>query len=329
MATTTPQLRPMSIGDLLDSSFRLYRSQFVTFIGIVALLQVPSLILQLLIQLTVGRGPFEAIMQFSMRPPVPRPGQNILELFPINEFLTFYAVSIGVGLFQGLIVQSLMTGALANAVSRSYLRQTTSILDAYRLGARRFGAMVLVTLLVSAMTLVLVGLLFGCIIGVFGAAISSGDQSAQFQSLLIFLAALFAGLLLFLLVLLLLGVRLIFLPQAVFLEGSGPLESFRRSWRLVSGSFWRVLLILVLMTVLAYLISVLPATIVNTALSLSGRPTVERALRNQIITTLIAQVGVIVSLPLQLSLFTLLYYDLRVRKEGYDIELMSRQNAQL
>jgi hypothetical protein len=31
-----------------------------------------------------------------------------------------------------------------------------------------------------------------------------------------------------------------------------------------------------------------------------------------------------VVLPLQLAIYTLLYYDLRIRKEGYDLELMAQ-----
>ena len=48
---SAPQLRPMSLSDMLDAAFRLYRKHFLTFVGIVALLLVPMAILQFLVQL--------------------------------------------------------------------------------------------------------------------------------------------------------------------------------------------------------------------------------------------------------------------------------------
>src|SRR5215208_3149079 len=74
----TPRLRPMSISDMLDAAFRLYRRHFLTFIGIVALLQVPMAILQFAAQL-----PFlQAMQRFTASPPVLAPGASPLDIFP-------------------------------------------------------------------------------------------------------------------------------------------------------------------------------------------------------------------------------------------------------
>jgi hypothetical protein len=82
-----------------------------------------------------------------------------------------------------------------------------------------------------------------------------------------------------------------------------------------------------LMGILTYLIASLPASVVAIALSFSGDP-IRHYVRNQIITTIIQQIGLILALPLQLAIYTLLYYDLRVRKEGYDIEVLAQQVIQ-
>ena len=62
---TAPQLRPMSLGDLFDTAFRLYREHFVTFVGIVALLQVPLAIVQFMIQVLVSIPALRAWMRAS------------------------------------------------------------------------------------------------------------------------------------------------------------------------------------------------------------------------------------------------------------------------
>src|SRR5262249_32559239 len=122
--------------------------------------------------------------------------------------------------------------------------------------------------------------------------------------------------------------RLLVTPQAIVLEDQGALAGIGRSWRLVGGSFWRALAILVLMGVLTYFIAALPAGIVSISLTLANGGSLNNLMLNQAITALVSQIGVIIALPLQLAVYTLLYYDLRVRKEGYDIEVMAQQAAQ-
>src|SRR5262249_46782993 len=43
---SAPQLRPLSIGDLFDAAFRIYRARFFTLIAVAALIFVPSALLQ-------------------------------------------------------------------------------------------------------------------------------------------------------------------------------------------------------------------------------------------------------------------------------------------
>src|SRR5690242_13498790 len=103
-----PQLRPMTIGDMFDAAFRLYRQHFVTFIGIVALLQVPMAIIQFVVQFVLGGSAMSDILRFSARPPLAGAGRNPFDLFPIRSFLMFYLITLGLGVFQYLIVRNLV-----------------------------------------------------------------------------------------------------------------------------------------------------------------------------------------------------------------------------
>jgi glycerophosphoryl diester phosphodiesterase family protein len=323
-----PQLRPMTIGDRFDAAFRLYRAHVLTFVGIVALLQVPMAIIQFLVQVTLGNSALTDLLRFSSRAPTLRPGQSIFDVMPIGQILTFYAITLVLAAIQYLVIQNLLTGALANAIAQTYLGRPITILSAYGFGVRRYAALILASLLPFMIGVVLFVLFVGCTFGALAAVGAGSARSRTGLAAVLLLVLLLIGLLTLLgLAALFFLVRFLLTTQAIVLEGQGPLAGLRRSWRLVGGSFWRTVGVVVLMGILTYLISALPATIVSFALTFGSGGALNNVVRNQAITTLLAQVGLIVALPLQLAVYTLLYYDLRVRKEGYDLELMAQQAA--
>jgi hypothetical protein len=323
--TTTPPLRPMSLGDMFDAAFKLYRRHFLTFIGIVALLQVPMAIVQFLVQLTLGNRALQNWVRFAERVPVSGPGQNPLDIFPFGDILTVAGIGIALSVVQFLFVRNLVTGALANAIARSYNGQPVSILDAYRFGPRRFLALIGASLATFVVGAALLAVIFGCSFGSIFALAGSGNRtSGAIAAILVVL------LMLGLFVLLGLGAlfvysRLLVTTQAIVLEDRGPIEGIRRSWRLVGGAFWRALGVMVLMGLLTYLIAQFPASIISFGITLASGGALDSLVVNQVITTLLYQIGEILALPLQLAVYTLLYYDLRVRKEGYDLELRVQQ----
>jgi hypothetical protein len=324
---TTPRLRPMSIGDMFDAAFRLYRKHFLTFIGIVGLLQVPMAILQFVIQVTFGNRALEEWMRFATRPPVARPGQSIFDLLPFNEILTVLALSLALGAIQYLLVRNLITGALANAISRSYMGQPVSILNAYSFGLRRYLSLIGASIATFLIGTMLFGLILGCTFGGAAALLTGANSRSGAAAAVVIVLLLFGLFALMALAALFFYARLLMTTQAIVLEDQGPLAGLGRSWRLTGSAFWRTLGIMVLMFILTYLIATLPATVVSFALTLTSGGAIDNLVRNQIITTLLAQLGQLVALPLQFAVYTLLYYDLRIRKEGYDLELMAEQAA--
>ena len=319
----------MSIGDMFDAAFKLYRQHFLTFVGIVALLQIPMAIAQFVVQISFGNAALENWLRFSTRAPRLAPGQNPFDLMPFNDILTIIAIGLITSAIQYLLVNSLISGALASAIARSYAGQPVAILESYRFGFRRFFALVGASLLTFALGALLFGLVFGGSFGGIVLLLANGNRAN----------GVLAGVLIFFLMLalfVLLGIgalyiytRLLVTTQAIVLEDRGPLAGMARSWRLVRGAFWRTLAIMVLMGILVYIIAAIPTAITSFALTLTSGNALSNLVRNQIITTLMAQIGQILVLPLQLAIYTLLYYDLRVRKEGYDLELMARQAARV
>jgi hypothetical protein len=115
-------------------------------------------------------------------------------------------------------------------------------------------------------------------------------------------------------------VRLLLTTQAIVLEGQGPWAGLTRSWRLVGQAFWRSLGIILLVYAFIYIVSL----IVQLPLIIAGAffgMLLNNSLLYQGIASLATYGVLILVLPLQFIIFTLLYYDLRIRKEGYDLEL--------
>jgi hypothetical protein len=311
-----PRLRPMSIGDMLDAAFRLYRQHFLTFIGIVALLQVPMAMLQFLAQLPY----MQALQRFTARPPVLAPGASPLDIFPFAQLLPYYALIFGLGIFQYLLVYNLMTGALANAISRSYLGQPISILSSYNIGFKRIMALIVASLMPFAVSLVFVAIIAGCAFGaLFTLGVRTGEQpniglaiAAVVGLIGVIFLGIIAGLFFY--------VRLLLTTQAIVLEGQGPLAGLARSWRLVGQAFWRSLGIFLLVYAFIYIVSLvvqLPLVVIGAFFGML----LNNSVLYQSIASLVTYGVLILVLPLQFIIFTLLYYDLRIRKEGYDLEL--------
>jgi len=113
-------------------------------------------------------------------------------------------------------------------------------------------------------------------------------------------------------------VRLVLAPVPVMLEGAGPGRALSRSWQLSQGNFWRMvglgLLITVLEEVVAGIISVIPALLAHFAGPVGW-----------VISGAGAAAGLILVTPLQTIALVLLYFDLRIRKEGFDLTLLANQ----
>lgn len=113
-------------------------------------------------------------------------------------------------------------------------------------------------------------------------------------------------------------VRLAFAPAALVVEGHRGSTALRRSWRLTKGFFWRTLGTLLLAGVIAAIVSgiiSLPGELVMQALGPDAWP----------ISALVSVLATVLVTPFGMLVVVLLYFDLRIRREGFDIEVMARE----
>jgi hypothetical protein len=285
-ASPLPTLRPLRIGELLDRAIRLYRANFLTFVGIVALVYVPLTILQVFAS---------ALLSSSMVRTSPD------QIFSNASYWIGMLSTILLAILQFVLVQGIAMGALSKAVADNNLGKKTGILEAYRgIGsswASLLGALVLVSLLA-------IGILLWWIVPCIGWITGLG--------MLVYLGSVVNQL----------------VPPVVVLEDQTATGSIRRAWSLARRRFWPVLGYAFLLGLFSLIVVNGPAAVVNIILTQVfrsvGNASTYLALTS-IIQGLITLVFALLYYPLQMTAFTLVYFDLRVRTEGFDIALLTLQ----
>lgn len=108
----------------------------------------------------------------------------------------------------------------------------------------------------------------------------------------------------------------------LLIDRVGPARALRRSFRLVRGRWWPTAGVLLVSLVMGGVIAgAFEALLAALALS-SSHPSVLLATS---VVSLAAAVSTIITKPFQAAVVTVLYYDLRVRREGFDLELLAEQ----
>lgn len=285
-----PNLRPLRLGELLDRAIRLYRANFLTFIGIIAVVYVPLMILQ-----TAASALLSSSMLQSFSTPE--------DIFSNTGYWAGILFTLVLALVQFILVQGIATGALTRAVADNYLGRKTSILDAYRGIGKSWltlvGALLFLGLLAIALFLWWMVPCIGWFTGL--------------------------GMLLFMLT-----VVNPLVPPVVVLESQGVLGAVQRAWSLARRRFWPVLGYVLVLGLFSLIVVNGPAAIVNVLLGQLlpsfGDPTTSVVLA-AVIQGLVSLVFILIYYPLQMAAFTLIYFDLRVRTEGFDLALLTMESS--
>jgi hypothetical protein len=126
------------------------------------------------------------------------------------------------------------------------------------------------------------------------------------------------------------GTKLSLVPSILLLERTRLLPSVRRSWNITTGFFWRTLGIQLLVSVMiavAAEVVVIPVSIILGSVTALGNPNGDVSAASStlyltlavttIVTALVGSVTAIISS----ATVSLIYLDLRMRKEGLDLDL--------
>jgi hypothetical protein len=290
-------LRPMTLGEVLDRTFRLYKSNFWLFAGITAL-------------------PFLLILIFQVI--VAAAGNRAAQITQPPTFSASYLAGIVSGVFLLIVLYFLIMGytqaATIFAVSDLYLGHSVTVRGSFaKVGAKVFR--ILLIFFILFLLFIVVFLLFALVVGI----VSALFKSVLLMGILFFLA-ITAALIFF--------CRVALAVPTAMLENLGAVRSIGRSVQLTEGFAMQVFLIYLLVIFLTYaaiLIFQLPFMGVATRAaaahqSLPFGMVVLQDLGSFICQILVGPIGTIAT--------SLMYYNLRVRKEAFDIQhLMSSLQA--
>ncbi len=266
---TRLDLRPLSIGEILDRTFTLYREHFVLFFGISSIPHILALILNLA----------QTYLRFPGTP-------SAVKASTLSPSMSVAAGVVAlVGAVVGVLVYLLTQGATVTAVSELYLGRTLTIGDSFQRVRGELG-------------------------NLFGVILLNG-----LATIAAFICLIIPGIYVM--------CRLVVCVPAALVENIGPRASLDRSFELTKDNAGRAFLILLLYFALTYAaiaLFVLPFTIMMGIMVAKSHPEMVRSwmaliqIGTTLATVLVAPVLTIAS--------SVLYYDLRIRKEAFDLQMM-------
>jgi len=284
------RFRQLPLPELLDELFRLYRRYFSLIVGVALVVALPGLIWQLITgTYKLSGGSFNNLLTTTSGSATPTFNSTQL-----SNLSTSYLLA-GLG---GLILLPFSVGAVYRAVTDVALGRAATIGSVLRETLQRywqlFGFIALFFVLVFAWVIALViGLILivipGLVVLCFG----------------VYLA-----------------IRWSMSLAAMMAENIGPIQGFSRSWNLVKGQWWRtfgVLLVVgILQAVISLALGAMFGIVAGAATTGDVRLAVE-AIGSTLLSTLVS--------PITTIAVVLLYFDLRVRKEGLDLDQLAQQSS--
>jgi hypothetical protein len=282
-------LRPLSTGELLDTTFSLYRSRFPLFVGLVALPYLVLLPLQILNDVRFrGSG------------------------FSFDTSRVLLTILLWVAM---VIVSAASQAATLVAVSGLYLGRVVSVVGSLAKITRRIVPLCTLSVVLFMGFAVLALLLVGP--GILLAAMSSLT--------IVSFIVLAIGSLLFVVFTVILALTFSLAVPAVVLEDRGIWNALGRSANLTAGFRLRILLIYVLFIIILTVVTVLlslPVGVANVVMVMQNGPGTILPGWLLMLNTVSSFLTQCLVGPLMTIAIAVLYYDVRVRKEAFDLQLM-------
>jgi hypothetical protein len=252
---TAAVLRPLSVGEILDTSFQVYRRHFAALMPVMLICYGPTVLLEVFMEAAGG----------------------------VAARLVLMLVSV----LAAIILSALATGAAVFVISEGYLGQPTDGPAALRRTMPYLGRLVFASFAfgllsgVGALFLLVPGIIVAC-------ALSVTWPALVLESL----------------------------PTAD--------AGLRRSWELTKGNRGRVFVVGVLLFVIFFVPFMGVGTLVALLAGLTGSSGgAAMAGTVTVITALLVGLVKLLVYPFFNCVLTILYYDLRVRREGFDLELLA------
>jgi hypothetical protein len=305
-------LRPLSLGELLDRAFNLYFKNIAAFTALVAVVIVPSTLISYF-QSRDMLGFYIDMIQHAMQSPNSPPDlSKINSLMPSDTWLFVqYAL-----LFLGF---PFAYGAVVAGVSRAYLGLPVLFADSYRFALRRWFAILILLIVwvivgfVLAIAVALLVIFAAAILAVVGRTLGA-NSFFNVSLIVVVIGSMIAGV--GLAVMLYLTSAMSFI--AVVIEGVDPVIAFGGAFaRMFSAQqFWRGFLLALALTAINLGFSLVTA---------GAGAVLAYLLKTPAIYLIAVGLTSLFFAPFAVVTAAVFYYDVRIRREGYDLQMLANR----
>ncbi|HKP85049.1 MAG TPA: zinc ribbon domain-containing protein [Blastocatellia bacterium] len=311
-------LEPMSTGDVIDRAVRLYRRNFTSLVAIVA---VPTLI-GYISSLMFWYGYANLFVPTATASAAPDDAVWMLIVGGLGFPVWLFSLLVTVAGLSRVIGDYVMMG------------EPITFRKCFATVRRKMGDITLMGLLALVIAfgiyvaLVMVVLLFVIIIGLIGGVVVVAHLP-QWGVTLIMSFVILIAVAVALAVVSFIFARVVFLPQVVMIEGQSAGAAIGRAVRLGKGNWYRVgsIVLFTYFVSLSLMWALLLPVLATLYLTGMVGPGFYSSSTWNVFYTSFKDVSSLLSLPIWIVSFTLLYFDSRVRKEAYDVELLAREVA--
>lgn len=298
-------LRPLSLGEIYDGAFSAIRHNPGVMLGMATLVLLVATVLGVLVGQLVVPSLSSAFSTVTAEEP---------ELAGLGSlYAQTLAAALGT-MLTALLATPVVEGILTVSVSQSVIGRKLTVREVWARIRPRVLVLVGWSLLRSLGAAVLVAVWTALLVLVIAGLADPAPAAA------VVLGLLMVGLLLVAVVWL--GVRLGLVAPSLALEGRGLGGTLPRAWRLTRGSFWRlfgVYLLAYIMVSIAASIVTYPIQLLAGIFSASGTSTATFGLiAGMMLSTVLSAAITTIFLS---SVVALLYVDVRMRREGLDVQL--------
>jgi hypothetical protein len=265
-----PELRPLSIGEILDVAIKIYLRNAWTLFRVVLVVVAPVEIVSALIQASAASNGSGITTS---------DGTTTVS----SHDLALYLSAIGAATILGVVANTVATGASFKAVADAYLGEQPTWRSSLRFALARIHSILWITLLGGIATVI--GFVFCIVPGIY------------------------------------LWIAFAVAVPALLTEGVKGTSALGRSRGLVRGRWWGTFGVVLLGTILAGVVSGAIGALAGLAAGSTDANTVTGFLVRSVSGTL----GSMISTPFTAAFVTVLYFDLRVRKEAFDLQLLAER----
>ena len=319
-------LRPLSIGDIYQGAFAAIKTNARTMFGFTAAL----LGVVLVISIATNYAIINLVLPNYLSPSSPYAA--------VFTSLSGSFSQLGGTLLQ-VLATVLLSGLIVVAVSRSVLGRVASSKEVWERTKSKFLPLIglnIITSIISGLMMIIGIVVFFVLLA---SAASTAKTDREFlQDLGVSLVGLLILMVISALVSSYLSIKFSVASPAMVLENLGVFAAIGRSWSLTRGNFWRLFGINILTAIITSMVAgifggiagALGAIFVVVGSS-SPEDVIASLNTTYILIMVMSTIAQLLILPFTSSVNALLYIDLRMRKEGLDVELrnaVAEQQAQ-